>query len=106
MGKKATGLLLSVLLMTACGGRPTDSTPNASFINNTQHSTAQLQALWNAAQQTLSQQIDLNPLQRELYNSAPNIVPGDARDDHMLEAENALREANETLEQRVDFASA
>jgi len=79
MGKKATGLLLSVLLMTACGGRPTDSSPNASFINNTQHSTAQLLALWNAAQQTLSQQIDLNPLQRELYNSAPDIAPGDAR---------------------------
>ena len=38
-----------------------------------------MQALWKAAQQDLSQQIDLNPLQRELYNSAPNITPGDAR---------------------------
>jgi hypothetical protein len=79
MGKKATGLLLSIVLMTACGGRPTNSSPNASFINNTQHSDAQLQALWKAAQQTLSQQIDLNPLQRKLYNSAPNFVPGDSR---------------------------
>jgi hypothetical protein len=79
MAKKATGLLLSILLMTACGGRPADSSPNTSFINNTRHSDAQLQALWNAAQQTLSQQIDLNPLQRELYNSSPNIVAGDPR---------------------------
>jgi hypothetical protein len=79
MGKTITVLLLSILLMIACGGRPTDSSPNAAFINGTQHSNAQLQALWNAAQQTLSQQIDLNPLQRELYNSTPDIVPGDAR---------------------------
>jgi hypothetical protein len=31
------------------------------------------------AQQTLSQQIDLNPLQRELYNSPPKVIPGDSR---------------------------
>jgi hypothetical protein len=79
MSKKATALLLSVIFMIACGGRPSDSSPTASFINNTQHSDAQLQALWNAAQQTLSQHIDLNPLQRELYNSVPNIVSGDPR---------------------------
>jgi hypothetical protein len=79
MEKKLTGLLLSILLMTACAGLHTDSGPNASFINRTQHSDAQLQALWKAAQQTLSQQIDLNPLQRELYNTAPNILAGDMR---------------------------
>jgi hypothetical protein len=35
MSKKATGSLLGILVMTACGGRPADSGPNASFINNT-----------------------------------------------------------------------
>jgi hypothetical protein len=78
MWKKATGSLLGILLMTACGARPSNSTPS-TFINHTRHSDAQLQALWSAAQQTLSQQIDMNPLQRELYNSSPNIVPGDSR---------------------------
>ena len=76
---KLTALIIGILVMTACGARPTGSTPSASFINHTEHSDAQLDALWKAAQQTLSQQIDLNPLQRELYSSAPNIVPGDSR---------------------------
>ena len=79
MAKKAPGLLLIMLAMTSCGGQPADFSPNTSFVNHTRHSDAQLQALWKAAQQDLSQQIDLNPLQRELYNSAPNIAPGDAR---------------------------
>jgi hypothetical protein len=76
---KLTALIIGVLVMTACGASPTDSSPNASFINHTQHSDAQLQSLWQAAQQTLSQQIDLNPLQRELYSSPADIAPGDAR---------------------------
>src|SRR5205823_6782895 len=46
---------------------------------STQHSNTQLSPLWSAAQQTLSQQVDLNPLEREFYNVAPNILPGDAR---------------------------
>ena len=79
MRKQGTAFLLSIIFMIACGGRSVDSRPNVQFINGTRHSDAQLLALWNAAQQTLSQQIDLNPLQRELYNSAPNIVPGDSR---------------------------
>ena len=45
------------------------------FINHTLHSDAELAALWNAAQQKLSQQIDLNPLQPA--NAAPqNLAPG------------------------------
>jgi hypothetical protein len=35
--------------------------------------------LWRAAQQSLSQQIDLNPLQRQLENAPPQILPGDPR---------------------------
>lgn len=72
-------LVLSVTALAACGGQPVGAVPPPGFINHTQHSDAQLSALWNAAQQTLSQQIDLNPLQRELYNAVPNTLPGDAR---------------------------
>jgi hypothetical protein len=67
------------LLLAGCGGTPaTAPASNAAvgFVNSTQHSDAQLWALWKAAQQTISQQIDLNPLQRELYGAAPNIVAG------------------------------
>lgn len=35
--------------------------------------------MWKAAQQSLSQQIDLNPVQRTLTNVAPDMLPGDAR---------------------------
>ena len=48
-------------------------------MNQTQHTDAQLSALWQAAQQNLSQQIDLNPLQRVFQNVPPDIRPGDSR---------------------------
>jgi hypothetical protein len=35
--------------------------------------------LWKAAQTSLSQQIDLNPLQRQFSSVAPDILPGDSR---------------------------
>jgi hypothetical protein len=35
--------------------------------------------LWRAAQQSLSQQIDLNPLQHQLENAPPQILLGDPR---------------------------
>jgi hypothetical protein len=75
-------ILALALAITACGGSPaTTSSANGAigFVNRTQHSDAQLWALWKAAQQSLSLQIDLNPLQRELYGAAPNIVAGDPR---------------------------
>lgn len=74
-------LLLSATpaILTACGGRAASPISKPAFINNTHHTDAQLLTLWNAAQQALSQQIDLNPLQRELYDSPPDILPGDAR---------------------------
>jgi hypothetical protein len=76
---KLSFLGLSVIAMASCGGQPVGVVRAKGFINNTRHSDAQLLALWSAAQQTLSQQIDLNPLERELHNAAPNILPGDAR---------------------------
>ena len=51
----------------------------SGFANHTQHTDAQLWALWNAAQQTVSQQIDLNPLERQLTATSPEMLPGDPR---------------------------
>ena len=79
---KALVILILIFTLSACGGSPsTGPSPSATsgFINRTRHSDAQLSALWKAAQQNLAQQIDLNPLQRELYGAAPNIVAGDPR---------------------------
>jgi hypothetical protein len=69
----------AIAMTGGCGGQPVNSSAGAAFINHTHHSDAQLASLWKNAQQTLSQQIDLNPLQRELYNAAPDIASGDAR---------------------------
>jgi hypothetical protein len=35
--------------------------------------------LWQLAQQSLSQQIDLNPLEQEMNGAKPRILPGDSR---------------------------
>jgi hypothetical protein len=77
MPRMLRGLLLGIVLLNGCGtDKP--SLP-AGFVNRTEHSDAQLWALWQAAQQTLSQQIDLNPVERVLDGAPPQILPGDAR---------------------------
>ena len=68
--------ILLALVLARCGAR---ATPPVGFINHTRHSDAELSSLWKSAQQNLSQQIDLNPLEQELNNAAPQIVSGDAR---------------------------
>lgn len=73
-------IVVSLLVLSACGGTPTSGIGSSpGFVNNTRHTTAQLWALWSTAQQTLSQQIDLNPLQQQLTGAAPQILPGDQR---------------------------
>jgi hypothetical protein len=69
-------LALMIVVLQGCGG---GANPAVGFINQTQHSDEELWVLWHAAQQNLSQQIDLNPLQRTLSNVPARILPGDPR---------------------------
>jgi len=69
-------LIIGCVLFSGCGNGPD---ADVGFINETQHSDAQLWNLWKAAQTNLAQQIDLNPLQREFSSVAPDILPGDPR---------------------------
>lgn len=69
-------VVVGCVLFSGCGNRPG---ADIGFINETQHSDAQLWSLWKAAQTNLSQQIDLNPLQRQFSSVAPDMLPGDSR---------------------------
>lgn len=77
MRKKLSATLLTIILL-GCGGNPTG--PNATgFINQTKHTNAELWAIWSAAQQSVSEQIDLNPVQQTASDAAAQILPGDPR---------------------------
>ena len=76
MVRRIAVVLLSAVLAASCGGLPE---PPIGFVNQTNHTEAQLWALWKTAQQNLSRQIDLNPLQQAFQNAAPDIHPGDPR---------------------------
>jgi hypothetical protein len=69
-------LVIGCMLFSGCG---TGSDGNIGFINETQHSDAELWTLWKAARKNLSQQIDINPLQQQFSNAAPEMLPGDPR---------------------------
>src|SRR5579885_1548534 len=69
-------VVVACMAFSACGNPPNSDT---GFINETQHSDADLRSLWRSAQQTVAQQIDLNPLERQLLGAAPQILPGDQR---------------------------
>src|SRR5438552_10683152 len=64
------------ILLSGCGA---DLNPAIGFINETQHSDAQLWNLWRAAQKSVSQQVNLNPLQQQLSAAAPELLPGNVK---------------------------
>lgn len=67
-------LLTLVLVLLGCGGQSP-----IGFVNQTRHSDTSLWAIWHAAQQSIAQKIDLNPVQQSAENAAPQILPGDPR---------------------------
>jgi len=75
-------IMLTVVCL-GCGGSPHSPVP-VGFVNQTHHSDADLRAIWAEAQQSLAQQIDLNPLQQLSKNVTPDIRPGDPRALNMM----------------------
>ena len=69
--------LVFSLVLVGCGGRP--DLPAAGFVNQTRHSDAELRTIWEAAQQSLAQAVDLNPLQRSFSGVPADIRAGDSR---------------------------
>lgn len=65
------------LILLGCGGQPGELP--VGFVNHTRHSDADLRAIWQGAQETLSQQVDLNPLERSSSGAPADIRPGDLR---------------------------
>jgi hypothetical protein len=76
--KQNVAWFISIIALLGCGGSSQNPVPAAGFINQTQHSTVDLQAIWTQAQQSIAQQIDLNPLQVS-KNFSPKVLPGDPR---------------------------
>ena len=96
-------ILFTVFLTVVClgcGGSPHSPVP-VGFINQTQHSDADLQAIWADAQRSVAQQIELNPLQR---NVPPDIRPGDPRALNVVPHQLAVT-AERDVSSEVFFAS-
>ena len=74
--RRTIWVLVLGMILLGCGGLP--EAP-VGFVNQTHHSDAQLWEIWKAAQDTLAQEVDLNPLQRSLSGAPADIRPGDAR---------------------------
>jgi len=75
MGRGVWVVLLTFLLL-GCGNNAVRLP--VGFVNETQHSDADLWKIWSAAQNTLAAGIDLNPLQ-SAAGGAPDMLPGDPR---------------------------
>jgi hypothetical protein len=70
--------VVCLVVLVSCGGPLTQTIP-PGFVNQTPHSDTELWAIWHAAQQSIAQQVDLNPLQREFHSAPPDLRPGDPR---------------------------
>jgi hypothetical protein len=77
MGWSLRTLILTMVLV-GCGGGASDVLP-VGFVNQTQHSLAELWTIWKSAQQSLAKKVDLNPLQRSFPGVVADIRPGDSR---------------------------
>ena len=91
MGWSLRTLILTMVLV-GCGGGASDVLP-IGFVNQTQHSVAELWTIWRSAQQSLAKKVDLNPLQRSDPGALADLRPGDSRALH--EAPHQIRVAAE-----------
>src|SRR2546430_17285575 len=73
MGWSLRTLILTMVLV-GCGGGASDVLP-IGFVNETQHSVAEIWTIWKNTQQNLAKNVDLNPLQRSLPGAVADILP-------------------------------
>jgi len=73
MFPRVTVLTLTIVLLGCGGAAP------VGFVNQTRHSNADLWAIWKSAQQSVAEEIDLNPVQQASSKVPPDILPGDPR---------------------------
>lgn len=76
MRRSLRALFLTALLL-GCGNKQNQTLP-IGFVNQTKHSDADLWAMWQVAQETIANKINLNPLQ-PAEAAPPDVLPGDAR---------------------------
>ena len=91
MGWSLRTLILTMVLV-GCGGSASDVLP-IGFVNQTQHSVAELWTIWRSAQESLARKVDLNLLQRSDPGAITDLRPGDSRALH--EAPHQIRVAAE-----------
>jgi hypothetical protein len=68
-----------VLTVVLLGCEGSQSPGPTGFINQTRHSDADLMAIWKGAQQSLTRQFQLNPLQQLSNGATADTRPGDPR---------------------------
>jgi hypothetical protein len=103
MMKRTIVTAILTLALLGCGGSSHSPAPTG-FVNQTQHSDADLQAIWTEAQLSVAQQINLNPLQRLSANAPPDTRPGDPRA-LSVEPHQLLVAANPDVSSEVFFAA-
>jgi hypothetical protein len=72
-------LVYALMLATTLTGCGSSAPAPVGFVNQTQHSDADLWTLWRTAQKSVAESIDLNPLQRVGNNVPAETLPGDSR---------------------------
>jgi hypothetical protein len=63
--------------LLGCGGQP--NALSVGSVNQTKHSDTDLWVVWKAAQESLGQEVNLNPLQRSSSGAPADIRPRDPR---------------------------
>ena len=73
MMRRMARFLLVVGILTGCGEV---SSPPVGFINQTRHEDADLWMIWQAAQESVAKQINLNPVQQSQSGAPAETLPG------------------------------
>ncbi len=74
--RRTVRVLVLLTILTGCGGVSVEGP--VGFINQTQHDDADLWMIWQAAQESVAKQIDLNPVQQSQTGAPAENLPGNA----------------------------